>query len=80
MADKLGIYIEKLMTTVLDKECDDFVKQLAWDELSRLKIDIESFLKKNSLEEHDEDYVKTMKKLLLEKQETQEDTKDVNDK
>ncbi len=73
MADKLGIYIEKLMTTVLDKECDEFVKQLAWDELSRLKIDIDSFLKKNSLEEQDEDYVKTMKKLLLEKQDKQED-------
>tara|TARA_Y100000361_G_scaffold101724_1_gene91508 strand:+ start:2582 stop:2824 length:243 start_codon:yes stop_codon:yes gene_type:complete len=80
MADKLGVYVEKLMTTVLDKEQDDFVRQLAWDELSRLKVDIESFLKKNCFNEEDEDYVKTMKKLLLEKQETQEDTKDVNNK
>ncbi len=73
MADKLGPYVEKLMTTILDKEQDDFVRELAWAELSRLKVDIDSFLKKNSFEEHDEDYVKTMKKLLLEKQDKQED-------
>ena len=34
---KLGTYITKLMTTVVDKEADDFMKNLAWDELKRIK-------------------------------------------
>ena len=38
--DKLGKYITKLMTTILDKEQEDFVKELAWSELKRLNIDI----------------------------------------
>ena len=29
---KLGTYITKLMTTVLDDECEQYVKDLAWDE------------------------------------------------
>ncbi len=34
------------MTTVLDFKEEDFVRQLASDELQRLKIDIEEFIKK----------------------------------
>jgi len=45
MTDKLGIYITKLMTTIVDKEQDDFVKDLAYSELNRLNIDINQFLK-----------------------------------
>ena len=30
MADKLGIYISKLMTTILDKEQEEFVVNLAF--------------------------------------------------
>ena len=45
---KLGTYITKLMTTVVDKDSDDFVKNLAWDELKRINADIEAFLRKNS--------------------------------
>ena len=45
--DKLGTYITKLMTTVLDKEQEDFVKELAMSELSRLNVNISSFLKKH---------------------------------
>ena len=36
MKNRLGTYISQLMTTVVDKESDDFVKQLALDELKRL--------------------------------------------
>ena len=45
MADKLGIYITKLMTTIVDKEQTDFVKDLAYSELNRLNTDINQFLK-----------------------------------
>ena len=44
--DKFGPYIQRLMTTVLDKEQEEFVVELAWNELSRLNIDIEEFLRK----------------------------------
>ena len=39
--DKLGSYINTLMTTIIDKEQDEFVKQLAWSELRRLNTDKE---------------------------------------
>ena len=42
--DKLGPYIQKLMTTVIDNKEDDFVKELALTELNRLKINIDEFL------------------------------------
>ena len=45
--DKLGPYIQKLMTTVIDNKEDDFVKELALTELNRLKINIEEFLIKH---------------------------------
>ena len=42
--DKLGPYIQKLMTTVIDNKEDDFVKELALTELTRLKVNIDEFL------------------------------------
>ena len=42
--DKLGPYIQKLMTTVIDNKEDDFVKDLALTELNRLKVNIDEFL------------------------------------
>tara|TARA_Y100000310_G_scaffold40760_1_gene38220 strand:+ start:828 stop:1052 length:225 start_codon:yes stop_codon:yes gene_type:complete len=54
MADKFGPYIQRLMTTVLDKTEDEFVQELAWNELKRIKVNIEEFLntkiKNNSIE------------------------------
>lgn len=67
---KLGTYITKLMTTVVDKDSDDFVKNLAWDELKRINADIEAFLRKNSVEEDDtEKQEETIKQLLQEDKE-----------
>ena len=43
--DKLGTYITKLMTTILDKDQEDFVKELAMSELQRLKVNISDFIK-----------------------------------
>jgi hypothetical protein len=72
MADnKLGTYITKLMTTILDVEQEDFVKKLAFSELKRLNVDIEEFLRKNSKDDSEE-VIKTKKVLL---QEDKEDVK-----
>ena len=46
-SNKLGPYIQKLMTTVLDNKEDDFVKELALTELTRLKVNINEFLAKH---------------------------------
>ena len=62
--DKLGPYIQKLMTTVIDNKEDDFVKELAVSELTRLKVNIEEFLMKN-IQNKDDSEVKE-KQLLQE--------------
>ena len=73
MTDKLGTYITKLMTTILDKEQEEFVVNLAFSELKRLNVDIEEFLRKNSKDDSDE--LKKTEKILL-----QEDKENVKDK
>ena len=65
MIKKLGSYIEKLMTTVLDKEQEQFVQDLAWNELKRLNADVEEFLRKHSKDDTEESE-KTVKQLLQE--------------
>ena len=72
MADKLGIYITKLMTTILDKEQEEFVVNLAFSELKRLNVDVEEFLRKHSKDDSDE--LKKTEKILL--QEEKENVKD----
>ena len=74
MADKFGGYITKLMTTVLDKEQEQFVKDLAFNELKRLNVNLEEFLRKNTIPD-DEEVEKTVEKILL-----QEDKENVKDK
>ena len=66
---KLGPYINKLMTTVLDKEKDEFVTNLAIDELKRLNVNIDEFLRKH-IEDDSQEQEQTVKQLL------QEDKKD----
>ena len=70
--NKLGSYITKLMTTVLDIEQEDFVRELALSELSRLNVDVNDFIKKHKKDPIDE--LETKKQLL------QEDNKNVKDK
>ena len=67
MADKLGPYVSKLMTVVIDNEEEEFVKQLAWNELQRINSDVEEFLRKNSFEKDDDKEEETIKQLLQEK-------------
>ena len=70
--NKLGSYITKLMTTVLDKEQEQFVKDLALSELIRLNVDVNDFIRKHTKDDFDK--AKETEKQLL-----QED-KDVKDK
>ena len=64
MADKFGPYITKLMATVLDFKEDEFVRSLAIEELRRLNVDIEEFIRKQY--QVDEEETKTEKQLLQE--------------
>ena len=73
MSMKFGPYITKLMTTVLDFKEDEFVRSLAVEELKRLNIDIEEFLRKTASEEDES-------KEEVEKQLLQEDKENVKDK
>ena len=72
--NKLGNYITKLMTTVLDKEQEEFVRDLALGELRRLNVNIEDFLVKHTKDMFDKEKEKIEKQLL------QEDKKNVKDK
>ena len=70
--NKLGSYISKLMETILDKEQEQFVIDLALSDLERLNVNIEEFIIK-----HKQD--------MFEKQEEQEkqllqEDKNVKDK
>ena len=71
--NKLGGYITKLMTTVVDKEQEQFVKELALSELKRLNVDMSDFIIKHTKD--DIDKIKETEKKLL-----QEDKKNVKDK
>ena len=71
--NKLGNYITKLMTTVLDSEQEEFVKTLALSELRRLNVDVNDFIRKHTKDDFDK-AKETEKKLL------QEDKKNVKDK
>ena len=71
--NKLGNYITQLMTTVIDKEQEQFVKDLALSELTRLNVDVNDFIRKHIKDDSDE-VKKTEKKLL------QEDKKNVKNK
>jgi len=71
--NKLGSYITKLMTTILDKEQEQFVKELALSELTRLNVDVNEFINKHTKDDFDK--IKETEKKLL-----QEDKKNVKNK
>ena len=66
--NKLGTYIQKLMTVILDKEEEQFNKDLAYSELKRLNTDVSEFLLKNRKDD-EEEKEHNEKQLLLELQE-----------
>tara|TARA_Y100000996_G_C22501129_1_gene634478 strand:- start:462 stop:662 length:201 start_codon:yes stop_codon:yes gene_type:complete len=63
--NKLGNYITKLMTTVLDSEQEEFVRELALSELTRLNVDVNDFIRKHTKDDFDK-AKETEKKLLQE--------------
>jgi len=71
--NKLGSYITKLMTTVLDSEQEQFVRELALSELTRLNVDVNEFINKHTKDDFDK--IKETEKKLL-----QEDKKNVKNK
>ena len=64
--NKLGGYISKLMTTILDSEQEQFVKELALNELTRLNVDVNDFIRKHTNDDFDKEKEKQDKKLLQE--------------
>ena len=63
--NKLGAYINRLMTTVLDKDQEEFVRDLAISDLSRLGSDIQEFIRKHQGDD-EEKSKETVKQLLQE--------------
>ena len=63
--NKLGSYIQTLIGTIVAKAEDDFVKQLALDELKRLSTEIKDFVRSNE-DDDTEARMKTEKILLQE--------------
>ena len=78
--NKLGSYITKLMTTILDSEQEEFVKTLALSELRRLNVDVNDFIRKHTKDDFDK--AKETEKQLLQEQKNKksEDKKNVKDK
>ena len=64
--NKLGSYISKLMTTILDKEQEQFVKDLALNELTRLNVDVNEFIGKHTKDMYDKQKEQQEKQLLQE--------------
>ena len=64
--NKLGSYISKLMITVLDKEQEQFVRDLALSELTRLNVDVSEFINKHLKDSFDKAKENKEKQLLQE--------------
>ena len=64
--NKLGSYITKLMTTILDSEQEQFVKDLALTELKRLNVDVNEFIGKHTKDMYDKVKEQQEKQLLQE--------------
>ena len=67
--NKLGSYISKLMTTIIDSEQEQFVKDLALSELEKLNDNMKDFIRKHTKD--------TFDKKQEEQQLLQEDMKNV---
>ena len=72
--NKLGSYITKLMTIVVDKEQEQFVKDLALREIEKLNVDVNDFIRKHHKDMYDKKIEEQEKQLL------QEDKKNVKNK
>jgi len=64
--NKLGNYITQLMTTIIDSEENQFVKDLALSELTRLNVDVNEFIGKHTKDMYDKQKEQQEKQLLQE--------------
>jgi len=64
--NKLGSYITQLMTTIIDSEESQFVKDLALDELKRLNVNVNEFIGKHMKDMFDKEKEQQEKQLLQE--------------
>ena len=64
--NKLGSYISKLMTVVIDTEQEEFVRNLALSEIENLNVDVSDFIRKHTKDDFDKEKEKQDKKLLQE--------------
>ena len=64
--NKLGNYITQLMTTIIDSEENQFVKDLALSELRRLNVDVNEFIGKHTKDMYDKQKEQQEKQLLQE--------------
>ena len=64
--NKLGSYITKLMTTILDSEQEEIVRELALGELRRLNVDVNEFIGKHTKDMFDKEKEQQEKQLLQE--------------
>ena len=65
MIDKYGSYIQKLMSIVLDKEQEEFVKNMSWGELKQIRDGLSGFLEKQKPKEPHEKQENPKQQLLF---------------
>ena len=65
MTDKYGSYIQKLMSVILDEEQEEFVRNMSWGELNKIKDDLSIFLEKRKLKEPHEKQENPKQQLLF---------------
>ena len=65
MTDKYGVYIQKLMTIILDEEQEEFVKNMSWEELKQIRDGLSGFLEKRKPKEPHEKQENPKQQLLF---------------
>ena len=65
MKDKYGVYVQKLMSIVLDEEQEEFIKNMSWNELRHIRDGLSSFLEKQRPKEPHEKQENPKQQLLF---------------
>jgi hypothetical protein len=65
MEDKYGTYIQKLMSIILDKNQEIFVRDMAWKDLKKIGDGLVSFLNKNKISDASRNEEKQKQKQML---------------
>ena len=65
MKDKYGSYIQKLKSVILDEGQEEFVRNMSWEELNKIRDDLSSFLEKQTPKEPHEKQENPKQQLLF---------------